>query len=152
MTSWAVVDSGIYLTIGLHEPFEANAQAVLDSLIAAKYQMAAPYLFRYELVSVTRKYVARGRITLNDAEEMLRGLLREPVEPFADEPLLRRAYEFATEYNRPTAYDSLYLALAERLDCEFWTADLRLFNAVSTKLTWVKWIGNFELPQPSAQP
>jgi predicted nucleic acid-binding protein len=151
MTSWVVVDSGLYLAIGLHEPFAANAQALLDSLIAAKYQMAAPYLFRYELALVTRKYVARGRITLDDAQEMLRGLLREPVEPFADEQLLRRAYELATEYNRPTAYDSLYLALAEQLDCEFWTADLKLFNAVSTKLTWVKWIGNFELPQPSAQ-
>ena len=31
----------------------------------------------------------------------------------------------------------------ERLSCEFWTADERLFNAVRSQLTWVKWIGNF---------
>jgi predicted nucleic acid-binding protein len=135
MTSWVVVDSGLYLAIGLNEPLAASAQALLASLVAGKYQIAAPYLFRYELVSVIRKYVVRGRVTLDDAQEMLRGLLREPVEPFADEQLLRRAYELASEHNRPTAYDSSYLALAERLGCEFWTADLKLFNAVSAKLT-----------------
>lgn len=30
-----------------------------------------------------------------------------------------------------------YLALAERENCEFWTADTRLFNAINGKLPWV---------------
>ena len=61
----------------------------------------------------------------------------------SDDSLLKRAYELATQYNRPTAYDSQYLAVAERLNCEFWTADERLANAVGNDLSWVRWVGNF---------
>jgi predicted nucleic acid-binding protein len=33
--------------------------------------------------------------------------------------------------NRVAAYDSFYLALAERLDAPFWTADQRLSRAAN---------------------
>ena len=33
--------------------------------------------------------------------------------------------------------DAHYLALAERENCEFWTADTRLLNAINGKLPWV---------------
>jgi len=49
----------------------------------------------------------------------------------------------ATHFNRPTAYDAHYLALAEMLGCEFWTADRRLYNAVKEELPWVKWLSDF---------
>ena len=50
----------------------------------------------------------------------------------------------ATRFNRPTAYDAKYLALAEMMNCEFWTADERLFNAVRDELSWVRWLGQLE--------
>jgi predicted nucleic acid-binding protein len=90
-------------------------------------------------------------ITLQDGQGIIAHLPNYSIETFADDLVLERAFALATEYNGPTAYDSFYLALAERLGCEFWTADLKLFNVVSAKLAWVKWIGNFELPQPTAQ-
>ena len=68
-------------------------------------------------------------------------MLNYPVELYFDEGLLRRGYELATAYNRPTAYDAQYLALAERLDCTFWTADERLFNAVKDQFTDIRWLG-----------
>jgi predicted nucleic acid-binding protein len=37
--------------------------------------------------------------------------------------------------NRAAAYDSFYLAVAESLGCELWTADQRLSKAVD--LPWV---------------
>jgi predicted nucleic acid-binding protein len=49
-----------------------------------------------------------------------------------------RAFDLANRLNRPAAYDTHYLALAEHLDCEFWTADERLTNAVKSTLPWVK--------------
>lgn len=66
-----------------------------------------------------------------------------------DDALLERAFELAAVHNRPAGYDCVYLALAERLQCEFWTGDLRLVNAVSESLAWVKWCGNFPLPSAS---
>jgi predicted nucleic acid-binding protein len=42
---------------------------------------------------------------------------------------------------RASAYDSYYLVLAQALECDFWTADKRLFNALQeTRLGWVHWI------------
>ena len=34
--------------------------------------------------------------------------------------------------------DAHYLALAERENCEFWTADTRLLNALKGNLPWVR--------------
>jgi predicted nucleic acid-binding protein len=69
-------------------------------------------------------------------------LLSYPLTLHFDDDLLKRGYELATQYNRPTAYDAQYLALAERLSCAFWTAGKRLFNAVSNRLPQVKWLGS----------
>ena len=53
----------------------------------------------------------------------------------------RRAFAWTRRLNRAAAYDSVclrqqYLALAEGLQCELWTADKRLCNAVD--LPWVR--------------
>jgi predicted nucleic acid-binding protein len=49
------------------------------------------------------------------------------------------------EHNRPTAYDEQYLAVAERYQSDFWTADERMFNAVSGKFPSIYWLGNVKL-------
>ena len=59
-----------------------------------------------------------------------------------------RAWELATKLNRPTAYDAHYLALAEELGCEFWTADTRLHNAVKDTLSWVHGLGQASVITP----
>jgi predicted nucleic acid-binding protein len=46
----------------------------------------------------------------------------------------------AREFQFPTVYDATYLALAELSQCEFWTADEKLFKQVRDKLTFVKWL------------
>jgi predicted nucleic acid-binding protein len=107
-------------------------------------RLAAPTLFHYKIVSVVRKHVFRATLTSDEAETILTDLLLIPVQLMLDDALIRRAYELATQFNRPTAYDAQYLAVAERLNCDFWTADEKLFNAVRDGLNWVKWVGNFE--------
>lgn len=145
MTSWVVADSSIFLATIIDDPHEERAVALIASWTSQNLSVAAPYLFRYEVMSVIRKHVARGTLTADEGREALRGLLRHPIQFFADDQLIERAYELATQYNRPAGYDALYLALAERLGCEFWTADQRLLNVLGSALSWVKWIGNFPL-------
>ena len=36
-----------------------------------------------------------------------------------------------------------YIALAQIMETEFWTADKKLYNAVSNKLQFVKWIEDY---------
>lgn len=71
------------------------------------------------------------------------------VELLYPEGLHWRAWELARQFNRPQAYDSYYLALAEILDRELWTADERLYNVVKDHLSWVKWLGNYRVAEDS---
>jgi predicted nucleic acid-binding protein len=145
LASLVVADSGIFLATVLVEPNTIQAKALVCSWSEQKVEVYAPTLFRYEIVAVMRKSVYQSRLTV---EEAIRGrdfLLEYPVRLMMDDELLKRGYELATRLNRPTAYNSRYLAVAERLQCEFWTADERMFNAVTQDLNWVKWLGSFKV-------
>lgn len=143
MSVWGVADSGIFIATILPESYSQQAKALIQQWDEQKVRLAAPVLFRYECVAVIRKHVHRNSITVSEGIKKRDILLSQPVETMIDDNLLRRAYELAARFNRPTAYDSQYLAVAERLGCEFWTADERLYNAVSSDLNWVKWIAHF---------
>lgn len=147
MSVWVVADSGILLASVLPELLNPKSKALLRLWLQESIEIAAPTLFRYELVAVMRKNVARGILSVAEAVRSREFLLEYSVQLFMDDDLLRRGYELATRFNRPTAYDSQYLAVAERLNCEFWTADERLYNALRQDLTWVKWLGNFSPSQ-----
>ncbi len=44
-------------------------------------------------------------------------------------------------YNLPATYDAHYLALAEWMEIDLWTADMRLVNSLKPfKVKWVKGI------------
>lgn len=139
-----VVDSGIRIASVLKERSFQKADALLEYWRQNNIQLAARVLFQYEILAVARKAVFQKRATPEQAIAARDFMLSYEVETYPDDTLLKRAYELATQFDRPTADDAPYRAVAERLNCEFWTADERLFNAVHDKLDWVKWVGNFE--------
>lgn len=143
MTSWVVCDSGILLATVLPETYSQHAVALLRYWDEQDFRLAAPVLFRYELLSVMRKSVYRNILTSDEAIRKRDILLAQPVQLMVNDKLLRRGYELASKHNFPAAYDSQYLAVAEFLSCEFWTADQRLYNALQQQLSWVKWLGQF---------
>lgn len=55
MTSWVVVDAGVFLTAVLVERYTPQAKALLRTWDRQGIQAAAPALFRYEIVAVMRK-------------------------------------------------------------------------------------------------
>ncbi len=144
MTAWVVADSGIFIATVLVETYSWQAEQRVRAWHEQDIQIAAPTLFRYEIVAVMRKSVYRGHISTEQALKGRDALLEYPVQLFMDDLLLKRGFELATQFSRPTAYDAQYVAVAERLGCEFWTADERLFNTLKSSLAWVKWLGNFQ--------
>ena len=143
MTSWVVADSSIFLASIFQESLTPKATAIIKFWVTTNVNLAAPSLFQYEIVAVLRKHVYQGNITLQESVKGRDILLSQPIQFLFDDDLLRRAYDLSTRFNRPTAYDSQYLAVAERLGCEFWTVDERLYNAVANDLSWVKWLNTF---------
>jgi predicted nucleic acid-binding protein len=92
--------------------------------------LAAPDLVDVETVAVLRKRWIAGSISdgrfasaVGDLEDI--DLDRYPALRF-----MRRAWELRANV---TAYDAAYVALAEILNCELWTADQKLANAPGPK-------------------
>lgn len=147
MKSSVVADSGVLLASVLREPLTDQAHGLLQHWRDSSVQINAPHLLHYEIVAALRKNVYRRLIT--EAGEALRRLFRIPVELFFDTDLLRRAYQLAEQLSRPTAYYTQYLAVAERLNCDFWTADEKLYNVTAERLAFVRWLGHFTPPPAS---
>lgn len=144
-----VVDANILIAFGLaDEPLHIQANQILSAWKTAGERLAAPRLFRSEITAVVRKVVYQGRMTPEQGRTMLAQLLIYPVEFHEDDALLKEAY-VAVRFNRPCAYDSQYMALAHRLQCDFWTADERLVNSVQAQFSRIRWLGSWTLPSQS---
>lgn len=137
-----VLDSGILIASVFPETLTPQAKLLIRQLQEDDTALHAPSLLRYEVVAVSRKAVYQGRVTPEEGLRACDRLLSYPVMLHFSDKLLKRGYELAAEYNRPTAYDAQYLAVAEQLSCVFWTADERMFNAVKARFAGIRWLGN----------
>jgi predicted nucleic acid-binding protein len=139
-----VLDSGILIASVFPETLTPQAKQLIKQLQIDNTTLHAPVLLHYEVIAVSRKAVYQGRVTVEEGLRARDRLLSYPITLHFNDDLLKRGHELATEYNRPTAYDSQYLAVAEQLSCEFWTVDERIFNAVQQHFPNIHWLGNWQ--------
>ena len=149
MTSVVCADAGLCLKLVLPEHDSALARALWDEWRANQTRVIAPTLWAYEVTSVIRNRVHRGLFPADREAAAFDTLHRLPVDLQRPDTLHQRAAELARHFNRPSAYDAHYLALAQIAGCPLWTADERLFNAVRGEFGWVYWLGNHRLPGTS---
>ncbi|GAB4577906.1 MAG: type II toxin-antitoxin system VapC family toxin [Anaerolineales bacterium] len=143
MISWVCVDVGILLKLVLNEPDSDKAEALWRSWVITGRRPIAPPLFPYEITAVICKAIRQDRLSAARGQQALRQALAFGVRLSTFPGIHERALELSLLFNRPSAYEEHYLALAEKTGAEFWTADERLFNAVHEKLAWVRWLGEF---------
>jgi len=143
MAKVAVVNASVAVKwINPNEPWANEAQSLLNDFQMRKLRVIVPLFWCFEIANALRKAVSRNELPLTQANQALNALLSLPVEvrPLPD-PLatFKAALDFGC-----TIYDAFYLMLAFELGCEFWTADLRLYNACHNRFEWVKWIGDYK--------
>ena len=78
---------------------------------------------------------------------MIARLLESRLELHQPPGLHVRALQLASQLSQNAAYDAHYLALAESLGCELWTADERFYRAASPSIANVRWLGEFPEPE-----
>ncbi len=93
-------------------------------------RIAAQYLMPVEVTNALHRRVARGELTLDAATQRIRSLLSSGRDLHQPSRLHRRAHELASQLRQGAAYDAHYLALAETLGCELWTAESVMFRSV----------------------
>ncbi len=86
----------------------------------------APHLLDVEVLSAVRRHVLGGRLSATAAWNAVDVLRELPVVRHGHDPLLDRALQLRDSI---TAYDGVYVALAELLEATLVTGDHRLARA-----------------------
>jgi predicted nucleic acid-binding protein len=118
-----VVDASALLEVLLRTP---AAAAVERRLFDARQTLHAPHLLDVEVAHVVRRYAATGEIDPERGRAALADLADFPLHRYPHDFLLPRIWDLR---NNLTAYDAVYVALAEALDVPLLTRDRRLAAA-----------------------
>jgi predicted nucleic acid-binding protein len=124
-----VVDASAMLEVLLRTP---DAHAVEERLFDPNETLHAPHLLDVEIAQVIRRYAANGEIDSERGGEALDDLAVFPVHRYPHDVLLPRVWELR---NNLTAYDAVYVALAEALEAPLLTRDRRLAGAAGHHAT-----------------
>jgi len=145
------IDASLALTWLLPAELNNQANALRKKWDAENVQLISTPLFNAEVTSVLRKQVYYQKLLPEEGEEAFSLYLDMGVEIIRDSTRMqRKAWELAKKHNRPRTYDMQYLAVAEIKDCDFWTADKRLFNALEGKSPRLKFVGDFQDGHPES--
>lgn len=118
-----VVDASAVLETLLRTP---NAEAVERRLFDPSQTLHAPHLLDVEVAQVLRRYAGNGEIDGERGRAALADLADLPLQRYPHDFLLPRVWELRENL---TAYDAVYVALAEALDVPLLTCDRRLATA-----------------------
>jgi predicted nucleic acid-binding protein len=124
-----VVDASALLEVLLQTP---DAQVVEGRLFDPQETLHTPHLLDVEVAQVIRRYAANGEIDGERAGAAVDDLAVFPLRRYPHDWLLPRVWELRNNF---TAYDAVYVALAEALEAPLLTRDRRLANAAGHRAT-----------------
>jgi predicted nucleic acid-binding protein len=118
-----VVDASALLEMLLRTP---AGETIEKRLFDNRETLHAPHLLDVEVAQVIRRFEASGAIESARGQEALVDLDDLPLRRYPHGFLLPRVWELRSNL---TAYDAVYVALAEALDAPLLTRDRRLAGA-----------------------
>ena len=118
-----VVDSSAVLEVLLRT--EA-ASRVERRIFSPGETLHAPHLMDVEVAQVLRRYCLAGEMDSERGEQAVRDLAEFPITRYPHDLFLPRVWQLR---HNMTAYDAVYVALAEVLPASLLTLDTRLASA-----------------------
>jgi predicted nucleic acid-binding protein len=104
----------------------ARGRAVAARIADPDLGLHVPHLADVEVAQALRRYEREGALDPDEARFAIDTLAELDLERHSHEPLLRRVWSLRENL---TAYDAVYVALAEALDSKLVTCDARLSRA-----------------------
>lgn len=118
-----VLDASVVLDVLLRTPAVAHLE---ERLFDPTQTLHVPHLIDVEVTQVLRRYALSGEAGPERCHMALTDLMDLPLTRYPHDFLLSRVWELR---NNLTAYDAVYVALAEALDAPLVTRDQRLSKA-----------------------
>lgn len=136
-----MVDASLAVKWLVREVDSDRALRLAHSWASQDLQPVAPNLMPVEVANVLHRRVIRQEVSPETAIRLLEVLLASGIELREPRDLHRRALLVAARLRQNAVYDAHYLALAEMLDCELWTADEKFYRAALPTASNVRWVG-----------
>ncbi|HEX5369708.1 MAG TPA: type II toxin-antitoxin system VapC family toxin [Dehalococcoidia bacterium] len=143
MSDSVCIDASIVVKWLLPEADSDQAIALRRRLRAEDRTLIAPPHMPIEVTNVIRQRVVRHELTPAEGEDLAGVLAEMPILIASPPGLYRTAIDLAHRFDRPTVYDTQYVALAQIAGCDFWTADRKLTKALDNRLPFVKPLRSF---------
>jgi len=115
-----VLDASALLEILLRTPL---SERLMDRALEASERMHAPHLLDVEVTQVLRRLVQRKEVTVRAPNKRSRIWRKLLIERHEHQSLVGRAWQLRDSIS---AYDGVYVALAEALDAPLLTCDAKL--------------------------
>lgn len=135
------VDASFVLRLLLGGPGGEEAEELWERWSHAGIQAVAPGLIFFEVTNALHRLCVGTVTTFEETSDSLDIALGLGIDTISDAFLHRRALLIARKCRLKSTYDAHYLALAQSLDADFWTADRRLVNSVAEMFSWVRFLG-----------
>jgi predicted nucleic acid-binding protein len=134
-----VLDSNLGVALVIPLPYSEAAIYQMQQWLISDVELIVPTLWSYEVVSTLRKASVAMKLSAEQMTIALQSIFALQIQEVPPTPLLhQRSLEWSILLNQTVAYDAAFLALAESLGAEFWTADRRLVNTVrALGIGWV---------------
>ena len=147
MSGFVVVDASLAFKWLVREEHTGKALAILREWHDEEVTPAAPHLLPFEISNALHKRATRGELSVEGAVDLIGNLLTSQIELHQPWNLHGKALEMASRFGQAAAYDAHYLALAESLGCDLWTADEKFYQSVAEGDGRVHWIGEFDVQE-----
>jgi predicted nucleic acid-binding protein len=131
-----VLDASVAFKWVVSEIQTDKALLLRDDLKNGIHDLYSPEIFATEVAHALTHAERQKRITVGQALALWTDVLSTPPQLHPTYPLLPRAISLSSNL-RIGVYDCLYVALAEREQCELITADDKLLKNVQSKYPFV---------------
>ncbi len=124
-----VIDANIAVALLVERPWSVLSEQRMLDWKRQKLRLCVPALWSSEVMSALREAVYLHQVDHEDALKLVSAMDAWGIQvhiPNAE--LNRQSLMWAERLGQMVAYDAQYLALAEHLQADFYTADKKLFH------------------------
>lgn len=147
MSSYICLDTSVLVKFLTGEEGSDKATVLIQRVIQDRQLVVLPAFAWAEVGSVLRKKRRRGELAVQEADDLWLEFRQFPgVEYLGDEAIMDRTWKISRHFDLPTLYDAAFMAVAEVVaervgeECEYWTTDQKLVNALGGKREYVKYL------------
>ncbi len=136
------VDASFVLRLLLGGPGSGRAENLWEQWGRDEVSAMAPGLIYFEITNALHRLSVSSSLGVEEADQFLGLALELSIDIVSESFLHRGALLIARKCGLKSTYDAHYLALAQELDADLWTADRRLANAVKERHPLIRFLGD----------